>query len=159
MPPSSIPLSRLKRLGSAYNIDLYGLGTRSASTVQLEDYYVGALDSTDATLIQDNFTPNGASGTAGTLQATNTAASAALLAYVQAQYTDGGAGQYVFLRLSPDFTGTSSNSTGFNYYMAEQTGTNLDPLLKLNVTPEPASLSLVLGSGLLLLRRRRAKGF
>jgi hypothetical protein len=79
-------------------VDLYGLGKRASANVLASDYHgeTASLDSTDATLIQNNIL-NGSTG----IGFKNSNASSALAAYLNAQYESGlGAGSYVFLRLS-----------------------------------------------------------
>ncbi len=89
------------KTGTPKNVDLYGLGRRSNSTVLAGDYYgqTTTLDGSDATYLQNNLL---VSTTANGVVSTGSA-STALTQYLNAQYAGGaGAGQYVFLRLSSD---------------------------------------------------------
>jgi hypothetical protein len=81
----------------AGNVDLYGLGRRSAATVLITDYWANtsAVDITDATFLQGNLLTPASSPTNYT--------SSDISSYLNAQYAEGtGVGQYVFLRLSTD---------------------------------------------------------
>jgi hypothetical protein len=142
-----------------YNADIYGLGFRPSGTVRQTDYFIGTLDTTDATLIQDDFgNPTIGSATART---TDDVGDTALLSYLNAQYTAGAVGgDYVFLRLSPDYTDFPVNppvaSVGYTMTAANNASAGNVPQLTLTVIPEPGSYLLLLGAtGLLAARRRR----
>lgn len=98
-----------------FNGDLYGVGVSSSSTVQAGAYYAGASDA-GAVLVQDNFvTPAAGAGT-------KISSAIGLTDYLNAAYANGaGAGQYVFLRVSPDVAGLN-NFTRYNLYSAEYSG-------------------------------------
>jgi hypothetical protein len=92
-----------------YNGDLYAIGVGDTATFPLE-YYAGPLDTTDATLIMDNFTPVGTQG--GTNSTTNASASATLGSYLQDLYSTGNAaGRYLYLRVSPDYASIPSGNS------------------------------------------------
>lgn len=96
------------------NVLLYGLGARSAATVLTTDYWAATsdVDPTDATLMQTNLIVNGSRDYG--LKTTDATGSAALLAWLNAQYAGGaGSGKYVFLRLSADVAQTAG-STRYN---------------------------------------------
>lgn len=92
--------------------DLYGLGARATSAIAGSDFFIGASDGTDATIIQNDLLTNSQDGgnnglPAGTAVTTGVSGSANLLGYLNAQYASGaGAGQFVFLRINADFTNT-----------------------------------------------------
>ena len=140
------------------NIDLYGLGYRSSSTVLATDYYHGALDpSTSATRIQDNLL---ATSGLTTNSAIATNASAALTAYINAQYSAGAqAGDYIFFRLSPDsasYPDPSNGARGYNIASADHSTTSFRPTLTLDQVPEPSrALFALLGCTALAFRRSR----
>lgn len=144
-----------------FNGDLYGLGRRASATVLAGDFYNGAFDS-GATLIQDDFlnpsSPVRTDPNTGPFITTDTAGSAALVAYLNTQYAGGaGAGEYVFLRINPDATGPQGNES-YNVLTANAGGGNEKPLLTYTaaVVPEPASLVLFAAGALALLRVRKA---
>lgn len=100
----------------SFNTDVYGLPHRTVSTVLTSDFYAGASDATK-TKIQDNFiTPS--SGTTGFTASTNAAGDTALAAYLNGRYQAGGAGKYIFLRLSPD-AALTNNYTRYKFNSAE----------------------------------------
>ena len=80
-----------------YNADLYGMNRRSSSTSILEiDYFVGPQDAgVNATLLRDNIlSPTSSPGFQ----------SVSIVDFLNAQYASGaGAGDFIFLRFSPDF--------------------------------------------------------
>lgn len=124
--------------GVGFNVDLYGLGFRSSPTLLTTDAYGGALDTTDATRIQDNF---GFPGMPTGAISTSAEAGQSLADYLNAQYAAGAVGgqDYVFLRLSPDTTNTSLGR--FNVDAMNDTGDGV-PSLSYTV-PEPASFAWV----------------
>ena len=87
------------------NIDLYGIGFRNSSDVLLtDDNYAGANDGSDAVKLQDNILV-GTSTEVGTITSSS---SPSLVAYINAQYSNGAVGgDFIFLRLSPDQTGNT----------------------------------------------------
>ncbi len=94
--------------GTPANVDLYGLGRRTASTVLASDYYgqTTTADSSDATFLQDNIL---ISSTATGIISTNSNGGTSLKNYLNTQYASGvGAGKFVFLRLSSNGTATSA---------------------------------------------------
>jgi hypothetical protein len=136
----------------AYNIDLYGLGARTAPAVVGGDYYAGPSDLTDATLLQDNILVAAHPNQGVETVTSSSAASAALAAYLNAQYgVDGaGAGRYVFLRLSPD-TVPPNEDTGMDVAFAENSMGK--PQLTVEFVPEPTSV-LWIGMAIWTCRRR-----
>jgi hypothetical protein len=140
---------------TAFNSDLYGLSARSTNALQGQDFYAGDLDTTDATLLQeDQLTPS--SATTATRTGTSVLGDTALLAYLNQQYLTQGPGAYVFLRYSPDFTTAPTATSSFGYAISSAE-TSAHPVLTLTTaqTPEPTSLTLLAGCGLLTLSRRR----
>jgi hypothetical protein len=82
------------------NCDLYGLDARSVATVLSTDFFVGDYDTDgSATAIQDDFIPNAA--VVGTINS-DAGGNANLKTFIQAQYDNGKAGEYIFLRINPD---------------------------------------------------------
>ena len=95
----------------AGNLDVYGLGRRASAMVLTNDYWTAtnAVNPTDATLLEDGIIT--ANSTAYGLKTSSFAGSAALTAYLNAQYAGGaGAGQFVFLRLSTDTAQTGGSA-------------------------------------------------
>lgn len=123
---------------AAFNLDLYGLGPRDASTVLATDFYRGAYDgdTTDATAIQDNIVTQ--STPVDTVVSTDNTADAALAAYINDCYASGGAGKYIFLRLSPDYSGSPT----YQYHIiASANSSSPRPVLTLTTnggTPPPS---------------------
>lgn len=145
--------------GSTYNTDLYGLGYRASSTVLPTDWYSGPNDTNntllEAAIIPPSFTFSG-------LVTTTSAADAALLSYLNAQYTAGAVGgDFVFLRLSSSVTNGDNTRVNFvdnadlAYYLDSvypgtlsywqgQYSPRIDVALTDVVTPEPATVAEVL---------------
>jgi hypothetical protein len=116
-----------KNANTTVNTDLYGLARRDAAPgVLTTDYYLGDLDTTDATLLQDDIlTPD---VVANTIVTTDVTGSANLLTFLNAQYAAGtGAGLYIYLRLNVD--GPMTNVTGYNTHTANDTATEKNPLI------------------------------
>ncbi len=93
--------------GTPSNVDLYGLGRRTTSTVLASDYYgeTSTADSSDAAFLQDNIL---ISSTTTGVVSTSSGGSTALKNYLNTQYASGaGAGKYVFLRLSTNSAASS----------------------------------------------------
>jgi hypothetical protein len=96
-----------------FNVDLYGLSARNTNTVLATDFYASGAPDPSNTLIQDGYlTPTSTNGqgsisisggvTTPPSIVTGAGGSAALVNYLNAQYNGGaGAGQWIFLRLSP----------------------------------------------------------
>jgi hypothetical protein len=139
------------------NLDVYGLGYRSASTVLASDYFSGALDE-NATRIHDNAVA-GSGVAANTTINSSPAASVALGMFIQQQYDNGAVGgDYVFFRLNYDGANTVNSARGFNIVSADATSNVPTLTLDVAVIPEPSSAALLLGGAALAaggLRRRR----
>ncbi len=148
---------------SSANMDLYGLGVRTAPTVLGGDFYLGATpDTTDAFLIQDNYRTNtgGSSPADGTPFNTTTTGNANLLTYLNVQYASGAnAGRYVFLRVSPDNTDIFFKYQSFR--SADNGNAAVRPRINYTaaVVPEAGALPLLLAGlgalplGIMLCRR------
>jgi hypothetical protein len=117
--------------GFAFNVDLYAFPPRPGFDQPvlgtLVYYESGAVDpNTDMTLLQTDFITGGSSAALG-LYSTNSAGSANLLAYLNAQYNGGaGVGEFVFFRLNPD-AGNGSVVEGYNLTSAN--GANNRPTI------------------------------
>jgi hypothetical protein len=135
-----------------FNIDLYGLGARAEPTVLARDYYSGASDSSDATLIEKAIVSSIHPDRGIEAVTTDPQNETRLVDYLNAQYRSAGAGQYVFLRLCPDREPINQDS-GVDVAFAERG----DGAPQLTIAfPEPCGTWAVLVfCG--LLRRRRAK--
>ena len=97
-----------------FAVDLYGLPGRPADTVLPDDYYGHRDPDTNATLIQAGYyVPGITNGTGAASRApaivTSNDANATLLAYLNTQYNNVGAGAWIFLRLSPATNAFSGN--------------------------------------------------
>lgn len=141
-----------------FNADVYGLGARASSALLTDDAFVGGSDSTDATLLQNNWINFNSS----TAPATGiySVAGTALVDYLNAQYSGGaGAGQYVFIRVSSDAAG--NNFKTYAFAASENTGSStLLPQLSYaaSTIPEPASAAWMGGLAVMafvLFRRRK----
>lgn len=150
-----------------FDADLYGLGVRSTSTVLGSDYFQGTLDTTNATLIEDNILTPGTQPADGTPILTSALADTALVSYLNAQYAAEGAGSWVFLRINADADSGATGNFAYNFYTFDQ-GTvtynggseSVIPTISYTTVtvPEPATFGLatVMGSGFLCARRRIA---
>ncbi|MGE9289603.1 MAG: hypothetical protein ACQKBT_01355 [Puniceicoccales bacterium] len=127
------------------NTDLYAIYGEENSTVLSDYYYIGASDTTDATLIQNDIIESGivASGD----YTTDSAGSTILGDYLNSLYEDGDpAGDYIFLRLSLDSFPSPTN--GRYTPLTGNTGTTGGkPYLTytLSTIPEPAEAGLLIG--------------
>ncbi len=136
--------------GISYNVDLYGLRLNpptGTSPVASGDYFSGPLDTTDATLIQDNFafvgSPNG-------FLSTNAAGDAALLRFINSQIGAGApVNSQLLFRLSPDLA-SDPDAGGFDFQSGDPASPAANrPVLTLGTTPlqvipEPGTLALLL---------------
>jgi len=120
--------------GAANNADLYGLPYRSGGSVVSGDFYQGTYDGdTGATAIEDNLaTPTSDTGWIAT---NSGSAEDELIAYIEAQITAGAqAGDWLFLRLSPDALNSATQYLGFR--SANYTDANQRPTLSITVTSD-----------------------
>lgn len=147
------------RADGLYNIDLYALPARAASTVSQFDGFAGPTDGA-ATLIQDNIIPSVNSYT-GAVHTDGTARGR-LADYLNGVYgpTGAGAGQWVFLRLNPDASPPTDQVSGVDVAQANNAAGKTDaqkPTLSITFIPEPsaAGVMLAFGCGAGLTRRRR----
>jgi hypothetical protein len=132
-----------------FNIDLYGLGFRTTSAVAAGDYFEAALDATDATLIADNFIVPADNANGNT--ETTAAEDVSLANYINAQYTAGAGGQFIFLRVNADATVPN----GERYFFGSNENTTQKPVLTFDVVPEPSVVALLSVAAPALLARRR----
>lgn len=149
----------------AFNVDMYGLSrVASEATILGTDYYAGTLDS-GATLIQDNIlTPStpvrGTQAWPYLSFTTNTSANTALINFLNTMYANGAnAGKYVFIRLSPDIASMPTGNNAYNITSANAGNSFEIPTITYTseVVPEPASVGILAGSGLLLLACRKGR--
>jgi len=140
------------------NIDVYGLGFRNANTLSTIDYFVGALDSTDATLLTNDFLAASSSTASGVTLSTS-GTSTSIASYLNQQIANGAVAgsSYVFLRLNMDVFDTGSarlqiggpgHGTASNRPVLEYTTA---------AVPEPSAFILA-GPAIALLARRRRNG-
>ncbi|MFQ3670492.1 MAG: hypothetical protein SNJ84_03430 [Verrucomicrobiia bacterium] len=141
-----------------YSLDLYGLNHRSSSSVLGGDFYQGATPQSGVTLVQAAFiTP---STTLGTV----TLSGAALLDYLNNQYDNGAnAGQWIFLRLSPNSGPVTSLDQRYRISMADYSNppnpwSAVIPQIEYTVIPEPGVTSLLVLGFLSLLCGLRQRG-
>ena len=133
--------------------DLYGLGFRTSSTVLSGDFYAGALDTTDATLIQDTISP---ASIASTANGGITTSAAALTNYINAQIAAGAvSGDFLFFRLNTD---ALTDGQRLDIQLGNNSTVAKRPTLTFDIVPvpEPSSAllsALTLGAGLLVRRR------
>ena len=162
---------------SNYNVDLYGLTYRSASTVLPSDWYSGPSDPHN-TLIQAGIIPSSFSFS-GRITSSNSA-DIALVNYLNAQYAAGAVGgNYVFLRLSNSVVNGNNLNVDFvdnadRAYFVENAfgGPSLayweniySPRLDVTVSdvnissvPEPSSMALLAGGlGVCVFLKRRIR--
>ncbi|HEV7299186.1 MAG TPA: hypothetical protein VGN72_07455 [Tepidisphaeraceae bacterium] len=140
--------------------DLYGLGARPSASVSNTDFFLGGIDATDATPIQDNFI--NASNTnrfaTNVTKTTSLSGDTALLAYLNAQYAAGtGIGNYVFLRINPD-NPAGGEFDRISNYSANAVNEAFRPVINYTAVavPEPTGLLAAAVGAPLLMRRRRA---
>ena len=123
-------------------VDLYGLPVGVGTNATTAMYYASAAMDTTAgvsliqtSLLNDTTVPP---GTSVPLTVTNSSASAAaLLSYLNAQYAGGaGAGQYVYLRFSPEGS-SGTDGTGYDLYDGTGNGRTGSVLPSLNYTLAP----------------------
>lgn len=134
------------------NLDFYGLGYRSASTVLIADYYVGANDTTNATLLQDNIFAAGTTPTVG-FHSSSASGNANLTSFLNAQYAAGAqGGNFVFLRINPDAFNTGGR---IRIATANNATSAWHPTITYTIIPEPSTGLLLACGGLFLVIRRR----
>ena len=138
-----------------FNGDLFGL-TRISATPTI----LGTDFSAPATLLQSAFIASTSPGSVDVN--TDPAGDSALVAFLNTQYAGGAnAGQYVFLRISPDATLTGVNDVDNRMeILARGAGDPSEwPVITYTAVPEPASALLLVGGlalGVLLCRRTLA---
>lgn len=146
-------------------LDLYGLRWH-ANTGAISDTSLSMTDVADSkdysasnngTGIMDNMFPNSTNASLNGTYSIDDAAQIALGDWLQAQY-DGGAqaGDYVFLRLTPDRVDTAIFGRGWNVNSADASSNQ--PVLQITTIPEPATIGM-LGLGAVtavLIRRSRS---
>lgn len=141
-----------------YNIDLYGLPARPASTVFMTDNYTDPTSIPTATLIESAIVPAAhPAGTLPELVSTNLTGSQALVNYLNLQYgPDGsGAGKWIFLRLNPDTAAVTVENSGVDVAFADNaTG---KPTLTVDFVPEPTAVPILVGLALGAATRRRRR--
>ena len=132
---------------SGFNLDLYGLPSRTSSgvlpsppsTTNRGDFFMGGFlggpandNASGVVKIQDNIaTPT---TSAGTVQ-TNIAGASQLATFLNAQYNNGaGAGRWIFLRLSTD--AVPGGASRYNIATAEQSTPENRPRIRYNFTEE-----------------------
>lgn len=122
--------------GFTSSADVYGLGNRPTATVTTGDYYSGASggDLTDATLIEQNTLPLGSSNPLN-VPLTHTVSPESLTDYLKAQYAAGGAGKFIFLRLS---TTVFAQSNRHDVDSAEHTDASRRPTLSFEIISPPS---------------------
>lgn len=134
------------------NIDLYGLGYRTTSTVTKSDYFTGSsgsTDTTDATMLQDNLFTTGTLVANNTAYTTNSGGSVALTSYLNSQYTAGAVGgNYVFLRLNYD-DWITNNQGRIDVATADYATDSVHiPYITYSISsiPEPSAAALLMGA-------------
>jgi hypothetical protein len=132
---------------SGFDLDLYGLPSRtssavlpsSASTTNRGDFFMGGFlsgptddNASGVVKLQDNIAT---AATSDGLVQTNLNGGTQLAAYLNAQYNNGtGAGRWVFLRLSTD--AVPSGAFRYNISTADQSTAEYRPRIRYNFTPE-----------------------
>ena len=89
-----------------FSVDLYALPARATNTVLTNDFYANDIADPAATLLQTSYLTPGmsnANGNSANAPAiiTSSAANSNLVNYLNTQYTNSGAGSWIFFRLSP----------------------------------------------------------
>lgn len=149
---------------SNFNTDFYGLinHVSNAPTVAAADYFQGATDNTNATLLQNNFLVPGTQPADATALTTT---GAALAGFMNSQYSLNGAGSYIFLRLNADADSGATGNFAYNFFTFDQNTVTVNgaaqsvvPFINYSVVPEPATwAAMLVGFGALcgLQRFRR----
>lgn len=137
-----------------FNVDIYGIsGTRTSADTQLSDASNGG---TDGALLTNNFWTADPLSAIGTSYTTMPSDSAAFSAWINAQYAGGAnAGQFAFLRLSPDLV--NPPRSGYFVISANNPEVASRPFLSYDFAPvpEPATTAMAGLAALGLMARRR----
>lgn len=124
-----------------FGTDLYAIGVRPEKDVLATEGYAGSLDtSSGVVLLQSDFiTPTDSVGRI----TTSADGSIDLTGYIISQLESGKAGQYLFLRLSPDIAVAPENIVGYNIATADNTDlSKLPELVFTYAIPEPSHVAL-----------------
>ena len=140
-------------LPTDYNADLYGIDSRGAGTVvPADDFFAGPGPDPNAVLFQEDIlTPTTATGRINSVD---------ISSYLNDQYDGGtGAGEFVFLRFSPDYDPSTIVDSREGYLIASATNATAAPVINFTTAvPEPSSVAvLLLGVSVISSRRRRSR--
>lgn len=141
---ANVQLAFLGFEGSAeFNLDLFGLGVRSSTTILASDYYAGTSASGSGTLIEIAFlTPSATAGLFDLPSATRNSFGS----YLQSLYNPSGIplDEFLVLRANPDIPlpEPSNPVRGYLLATADNPNPSLVPELSINIVPEPPSLLL-----------------
>ena len=132
------------------NGDLYGINFRTADVALGTDFYAGAFtagpnvgNGSDWGIMDNMFAISDPNGTTQiTTKTTDDTANLQLLAFVQKQYQDGGAGKYAFLRLNLD---NLASAAWQRYSIASEANATNYPRLTLTFSTT-TSVEIVAGS-------------
>lgn len=142
---------------NGFAVDAYALALSADPFFKRADFYAGALDVTDATLLHDNIitstTPGGMVSSLGG----SGAASTSLKDFLNLQYAldPSASDKYLVLRFNPD-ADPRTGGGGRHYLNTNEDGAGAPRLVfETELVPEPGALSLLLLALPALSRRRR----